>query len=90
MARLAEALAYYLRRDSPYRNVRFGSAASQTGESVAAGLYARVSTNHRQTLAMQNRAMRDYAVWRGSTIALQVREVNSGAVRRSPQKNTGS
>ena len=47
-----------------------------------AGLYARVSTNDQQTLAMQNRAMREYAVRRGWTIALQVREVNSGAVKR--------
>ena len=47
-----------------------------------AGLYARVSTNDQQTLAMQNRAMREYAVRRGWTIALQVREVNSGAAAR--------
>src|SRR5438067_4932851 len=47
-----------------------------------AGLYARVSTNDQQTLAMQNRAMREYAARRGWTIALQVREVNSGALRR--------
>ena len=37
-----------------------------------AGLYARVSTNDRQTLAMQNRAMREYAGRRGWTIAMQV------------------
>ncbi|HEY6306825.1 MAG TPA: recombinase family protein, partial [Candidatus Angelobacter sp.] len=42
-----------------------------------AGLYARVSTNDQQTLAMQNRAMREYAVRRGWTITMQVREVNS-------------
>src|SRR3974390_1572860 len=47
-----------------------------------AGLYARVSTHDQQTLAMQNRAMREYAARRGWTIALQVREVNSGAARR--------
>ena len=46
-----------------------------------AGLYARVSTNDQQTLAMQNRALREYAARRGWTIALQVREVNSGAAR---------
>lgn len=40
-----------------------------------AGLYARVSTNDQQTLAMQNPAMRKYA-GRGWMIALQVREVN--------------
>jgi len=51
-----------------------------------AGLYARVSTNDQQTLAMQNRAMREYATRRGWTIALQVREVNSGAVRREARE----
>ena len=47
-----------------------------------AGLYARVSTHEQQTLAMQNRAMREHAVRRGWTVALQIREVNSGAARR--------
>jgi putative DNA-invertase from lambdoid prophage Rac len=51
-----------------------------------AGLYARVSTNDQQTLAMQNRAMREYAIRRGWTIALQVREVNSGAARREARE----
>jgi len=48
---------------------------------LRAGLYARVSTNDQQTLAMQNRAMREYAVRRGWTITMQVREVNSGAAK---------
>jgi hypothetical protein len=30
-----------------------------------AGLYARVSTNDQEALAMQNRAMREYAALRG-------------------------
>ena len=51
-----------------------------------AGLYARVSTNDQQTLAMQNRAMRDYVARRGWTIAMQVREVNSGAARREARE----
>src|SRR5215813_4555403 len=51
-----------------------------------AGLYARVSTDDQQTLAMQNRAMREYAARRGWTIVLQVREVNSGAVRREARE----
>ena len=50
------------------------------------GLYARVSTNDQQTLAMQNRAMREYAARRGWTIAMQVRDVNSGAVRREARE----
>jgi len=41
---------------------------------LRAGLYARVSTSDQQTLAMQNRAMREYAARRSWTIALQVRE----------------
>jgi putative DNA-invertase from lambdoid prophage Rac len=47
-----------------------------------AGLYARVSTLDQQTLPMQMRALRDYANKRGWTIAMQVREVGSGAVER--------
>ena len=35
---------------------------------------------------MQNRAMREYAVRRGWTIALQVREVSSGAVQREARE----
>ena len=50
------------------------------------GLYARVSTNDQQTLAMQNRAMREYAARRGWTVALQVHEVNSGAARREARE----
>src|SRR5215472_13671852 len=54
---------------------------------LRAGLYARVSTNDQQTLAMQNRAMREYAARRGWTVATQVREVNSGAARREAREN---
>ena len=51
-----------------------------------AGLYSRVSTVDQKTLAMQNRAMREYAARRGWMIAMQVREVNSGAVRRESRE----
>jgi DNA invertase Pin-like site-specific DNA recombinase len=50
------------------------------------GLYARVSTNDQQTLPMQLRALREYAARRGWTIATQVREVNSGSVRREARE----
>src|SRR5215470_15512957 len=59
----------------------FGQAR-RPAKMLRAGLYARVSTNDQQTLAMQNRAMREYAARRGWTIALHVREVNSGAAKR--------
>src|SRR4051795_9684908 len=59
----------------------FGQARKQL-KMVRAGLYARVSTQDQQTLPMQNRAMREYAARRGWTIAMQVKEVGSGAVQR--------
>jgi len=51
-----------------------------------AGLYARVSTNDQQTLPMQSHAMREYAARRGWTIAMQVREVGSGAAKRQARE----
>ena len=49
---------------------------------IHAGLYARVSTLDQQTLPMRSRAMREYAARRGWTIAVQVKEVGSGATQR--------
>jgi DNA invertase Pin-like site-specific DNA recombinase len=46
------------------------------------GLYARVSTHDQQTLPLQMRAMREYAAKRGWTVAVQIKEVGSGAVER--------
>ena len=46
------------------------------------GLYARVSTHDQQTLPLQMRAMREYAARRGWMIALQIKEVGSGAAER--------
>ena len=46
------------------------------------GLYARVSTHDQQTLSLQIRAMREYATRRGWTIAVQIKEVGSGASER--------
>jgi DNA invertase Pin-like site-specific DNA recombinase len=51
-----------------------------------AGLYARVSTNDQQTLAMQMRALREYVARRGWSIVMQVREVGSGAVLRQARE----
>jgi putative DNA-invertase from lambdoid prophage Rac len=54
---------------------------------IRAGLYARVSTHDQQTLRLQNRAMQDYADRRGWTVAIEVKEVGSGAsVRELRQK----
>jgi putative DNA-invertase from lambdoid prophage Rac len=49
---------------------------------LRAGLYARVSTTDQQTIPLQIRALREYAVRRGWTIGLQMKEVGSGASQR--------
>ncbi len=63
----------------------FGQSQKQA-RMLRAGLYARVSTNDQQTLPMQNRALREYAGRRGWTVAMQVREVSSGAVERKARQ----
>lgn len=52
------------------------------GHPLRVGLYARVSTHDQQTLPLQIRTMREYAVKRGWTIAVQTKEVGSGAAQR--------
>jgi hypothetical protein len=51
----------------------------------AAPLCARCH-NDQPTLPMQNRALREYAAWRGWTVAIQIREVGSGAVERKARE----
>ena len=63
----------------------FGQAR-KPAKMFRAGLYARVSTNDQQTLPMQSRAMREYAARRGWTIAVNVREVGSGATKREARE----
>jgi DNA invertase Pin-like site-specific DNA recombinase len=69
----------------PKSNDVFGQAR-KPAKMLRAGLYARVSTNDQQTLPMQSRAMREYAARRGWTIAMQVREVVSGATKREARE----
>jgi putative DNA-invertase from lambdoid prophage Rac len=67
------------------RNAKSGNVFGQRrrpGKMFRAGLYARVSTNDQQTLPMQTRALREYATRRGWTLAVQIREVGSGAIER--------
>jgi DNA invertase Pin-like site-specific DNA recombinase len=60
----------------------FGQGSGRRKTSCRAGLYARISTHDQQTLPLQSRAMREYAAKRGWTIAVQVKEVGSGASER--------
>jgi DNA invertase Pin-like site-specific DNA recombinase len=59
----------------------FGQAR-KPAKMFRAGLYTRVSTQDQQTIPMQTRALREYATRRGWTIALQVKEIGSGASQR--------
>jgi putative DNA-invertase from lambdoid prophage Rac len=63
----------------------FGQAR-KSAKMFRAGLYARVSTNDQQTLAVQSRALREYAARRGWTITVQIREVGSGAAKREARE----
>jgi putative DNA-invertase from lambdoid prophage Rac len=59
----------------------FGQAR-KSAKMFRAGLYARVSTNDQQTIPLQIRSLREYAIRRGWIIAIQVKEVGSGASER--------
>jgi putative DNA-invertase from lambdoid prophage Rac len=63
----------------------FGQAR-KPARMFRAALYSRVSTNDQHTLSMQSRNMREYAVRRGWSIAMQVREVGSGAAQREARE----
>lgn len=57
----------------------------QGARPLRAGLYARVSASHQQTIPMQVRQLREYAARRGWPVVLTVREVQSGA-KRLPER----
>jgi DNA invertase Pin-like site-specific DNA recombinase len=60
----------------------FGHPSKQAPTKLRVGLYARVSTQDQQTIPMQTRTLREYAARRGWGIALQVKEIGSGASQR--------
>src|SRR5213080_790347 len=68
------------------KSQRVFGQARKPAKMFRAGLYARVSTNDQQTRPMQSRAMREYAARRGWTIAVNVREVGSGAAKREARE----
>jgi DNA invertase Pin-like site-specific DNA recombinase len=75
---------------SPSRNRKSGKVFGQSRKAkkmFRVGLYARVSKHDQQTLPSQIRAMREYAATRGWTIAVQVKEVGSGAAQRELREN---
>jgi len=64
------------------KSPRVFGQARRPSKMFRAGLYARVSTDDQQTMPLQIRALREYTVRRGWMIALQVKEIGSGASER--------
>jgi putative DNA-invertase from lambdoid prophage Rac len=64
------------------KSTRVFGQRREAAKMFRAGLYARVSTHDQQTLPLQMRAMREYAVKRRWTVALSIKEVGSGAAER--------
>lgn len=60
----------------------FGHPSNRAKTPLRAGLYARVSTNDQQTIPLQIRALREYAARRDWIVAMQVKEIGSGASAR--------
>ena len=69
------------RVSTPDRKGVFG----QGGKALCVGLYARVSTHDQKTLPLQLSTMRDYAKKRSWAVAVEVKDVGSGATTR-PQR----
>src|SRR3979411_2638746 len=64
------------------KSPRVFGQARKPAKMFRAGLYARVSTTDQQTIPLQIRALREYAVRRGWTIDLPGKEIGSGASQR--------
>jgi DNA invertase Pin-like site-specific DNA recombinase len=64
------------------KSPRVFGQARKPAKVFRAGIYARVSTGGQQTIPLQIRALREYAARRGWIIALQMKEVGSGASQR--------
>jgi DNA invertase Pin-like site-specific DNA recombinase len=60
----------------------FGHPSGRGPSELRVGLYARVSTQDQQTIPLQIRAMREYAARRNWAVAVQIKEVGSGASQR--------
>ncbi len=60
----------------------FGHSTGRAKTELRVDLYARVSTQDRQTIPLQTRAMQEYAARRGWTTTTHIREIGSGASQR--------
>ena len=76
------------RASAPAKSTRAFGQRQAPAKMFRVGLYARVSTHDQQTLPLQVRAMREYAMKRGWTIEVQIKEVSSGAVEGNSAKSS--
>lgn len=60
----------------------FGHPCGRAKTELRVGLYARVSTHDQQTIPLQIRALREYVAKRGWRVAVQMKEIGSGASQR--------
>ena len=74
------------RASATAKSTRVFGQRQAPAKMLRVGLYARVSTHDQQTLPLQMRAMREYAAKRGWTVAIQIKEVGSGAAERELRK----
>jgi DNA invertase Pin-like site-specific DNA recombinase len=70
------------RTSATAKSKRVFGQPQEAAKMFRVGLYARVSTHDQKTLPLQIRTMREYAAKRGWEIAVQIKEVGSGAVER--------
>jgi putative DNA-invertase from lambdoid prophage Rac len=79
--RLSESLANPVLRNSFPSRV-FGQGKNGAPNQPRVVLYARVSSHDQQTLPLQIKTMREYAVRRGWQITFEIKEIGSGALQR--------
>jgi putative DNA-invertase from lambdoid prophage Rac len=65
----------------------FWPGEKRTSNQPRVALYARVSSHDQQTLPLQIKTMREYAVRRGWQIAAEIKEVGSGALQRPKRED---
>ena len=71
------------RASRPAKSPRvFGHPPGRAKTPFRVGPYTRVPTQDQQTIPLQTRTMREYATRRGWRIALEVKEIGSGASQR--------
>ena len=81
MERLSESRANPVLQTSLLSRV-FGQGGKRDSNQPRVALDARVSSHDQQTLPLQIKTMREYALRRGWQITTEIKEIGSGALQR--------